>query len=97
MKTKNNKKELEILEAYKKSTDYTLRDLYHSWSDEKQKAFDEILSDAEDKENASSVKILSGGRWCFSAGFYFTEDLKRFFKYYTKTNTIVFQVFNDGV
>ena len=96
MKTKNSKKELAILDAYKKSKAFCLRDVYKSWSDEKQNAYNEVMSDCENAENSTDVKILSSCINNFTAGYYFTEDFKRFFKYYTKSNTIIFQVF-EGV
>lgn len=63
-----------FVEAYNRSTNYTLEDVYATSSDEKQTAFRYCQQICE-AENGRRLKVISATRWLFTVAFEVTTAL----------------------
>ena len=78
-------------EAYKRSYDYSLRDVYTSWSTAKEKAWD-YCKELMDKFDGRGLKVISHSRHMFTAGFMFEEDGKTMFMFISPSRDIAIEV-----
>lgn len=85
MKTVNfNKKMQDIYRRYVCSCNYSLSDIYDSYSTEKVRAFD-YCNELMEQHNGKALKIIGGNKTQFSAGFIYTNESKEeIFVYITK-------------
>lgn len=79
--TKRNKG---IIEAYRRSTDYGLYDVYSSFSSAKAKAW-EYCKNLMAINNGRGLKVISANGFMFTAGFLFEENGVEYLMYITKT------------
>ena len=66
------KKALYRVIAYRKATATTLRDVYSSWSDDKEKAYRRCIQMKVDM-NGYDFRIISANTWQFSCGFLYRD------------------------
>ena len=79
----NNKQMREAYQRYVKSESRLLRDVYTSWSDEKQKAFNKCF-EVYNKLDGRNYRIIGANTFSFSFGFICEIDNKKAFVYITK-------------
>ena len=73
----------EAYHRYNKSYNYSLRDVYSSFSREKEKAF-EYCNNLAAKHNGKAVKIIGACSHAFSVGFLCEIDNRPAFAYITR-------------
>ena len=78
-------------EDYRKSTDYSLRDVYGSYSRAKEEAWD-YCKELMYKFAGYGLKVISHSRYLFTAGFMFEEDGKQMFMYISPSRDIAVEV-----
>ena len=78
-------------EDYKRSTYYSLRDVYGSYSRAKEEAW-EYCKELMYKFSGYGLKVISYSRYLFTAGFMFEEDGKQMFMYISPSRDIAIEV-----
>ena len=68
-----NKRQSQIYRAYENSCDYSLRNCYAFYSEEKEKAWNECAKLSLKYKATSLLKIVSHNRYIFTAGFRFKD------------------------
>jgi len=82
---KFNNKMQELFKRYKASSDYSLNDIYKSFSSYKQNAYNDCVK-LMDKHNGDTLRIIGYNSSVFSVGFMFTNEQKqKCFAYITHT------------
>lgn len=66
------KKAQSRIESYRKATATSLRDVYTSWSDDKEKAYRRCIQMKVDM-NGYDFRIISANGWKFSCGFLYRD------------------------
>jgi hypothetical protein len=78
-------------DAYKRSTARQLRDVYGTYSQAKDKAWDDCINLLLDY-GGYDLKVITANGWMFTAGFMFEDDGKTMFMYITKGKHIAVEV-----
>ena len=84
LRKENSKNIREAYQRYVRSESRLLRDVYTSWSDEKQKAFNYCF-EVYNKLDGRNYRIIGANTYSFSFGFICEIDGKKAFVYITKT------------
>lgn len=87
----NRRTALKHYDAYQRSFNYELYDVYGRCSSAKMKAWD-YCKELMYKFNGYGLKIISANGYQFTAGFMFEEDGKTMFMYISKTHDIAVEV-----
>ena len=82
---------LKHYDAYRKSYNYRLSDVYGSYSRAKEDAW-EYCKELMDKFNGYGLKVITYSRDIFTAGFMFEEDGKTMFMYISPKRDIAVEV-----
>lgn len=87
----NRRQALNHYDAYKRSSAYSLRDVYGTYSRAKDDAW-EYCKELMYKFNGYGLKVISFSRYMFTAGFMFEEDGKTMFMYISPSRDIAVEV-----
>lgn len=68
-----NQRQKGIVESYKKATADTLREVYGSWSNDKENAYKKCKALCSEM-NGERFRIISANGWKFTAGFMFKDE-----------------------
>lgn len=85
MKKTNTTQMKNAFRSYQMSEARLLRDVYTTWSDEKQKAFNHCF-DVYNQYNGTQYRIIGANTFSFSFGFIGYVDGKKAFFYITASN-----------
>ena len=80
-----NKQLLKIYEKFKKSTNYTLNDVYKNYSYEKQRIYDYWKNIFNNDKHAFNFRIVNYNTCIFTIGFEIIENNSVYFVYITPT------------
>ena len=87
MATKTQEKTArERYRAYQWSSDYSLRDVYGSYSEKKHKAFEDCRKKCADLDG-EGLKIIAHNGWVFTAGFTYIDKTTGKYMFYYITPT----------
>lgn len=84
-----SKKGQYLMRRYDNMRGKTLSDIYKTWSNKKQEAFDECRAKFEADENARNFKIDDGGSYFFVAAWETIMDNEYVINYETYANTYI--------
>lgn len=90
---KLTKKQIQMLENYEKSMDYSLRQVYGSFSYEKQRIFDEISKEMENNDGFN-LKITTYSKFVFTCAYTILKNESKFLVYHTPTKRHEFEIEN---
>jgi len=90
-KVENTKIVRNAYASYRMSDKVRLHEVYGSWSDEKEKAWNECYKECEEN-NGKNFRIISYGTWFFSCGYVFECEGKEYFRYHTAYNARTMEI-----
>lgn len=91
LKSQDRRAALSHYADYKRSTAYSLRDVYGSYSRAKEDAWD-YCKELMYKLGGYGLKVISSSRYMFTAGFMFEEDGKTMFMYISPKRDVAVEV-----
>ena len=83
------KRNLRMYQNLVNASNTTLRDIYKSWSNEKERAYNYCKQDCE-KNNGFNFRVVNGNTFMFSCGYLYNKNGKKYCKYFTGYNTYEF-------
>lgn len=90
--TKADKRQaLAHYEDYKRSNATSLRSVYGSYSEAKERAWN-YCRDLMLEKDGHGLRVISANGWMFTAGFEFEENGKQMFMYITKTKDVAVEI-----
>ena len=86
-----NKKQLHLFNNYLKSNNYSLDNVYRTYSREKFIAYEYILRECDEK-NGFDVRICSANTFQFTMAYRYKQDNKMRLRYHTRENVYDFEI-----
>ena len=89
-----NQKQEEMLRRYRNSSKTTLRDVYKSWSDAKERAFKYCLQDMKE-HGGQDMRITGANGFTFSCAYCIMRDDGEYLVYHTPSNRFEFKIMEE--